>query len=127
LVTDLVIKDKRVLGVQHKTRVEWVPVGVIATGTFLGGQIHSDKGRTGGRAGEPRQLSSRKRKNWGSGWQAEDSTPHAWMAGLASAGRPLNVSHPMNDRFRSRFRPNIVRNSWYHIGYTNDSVHEAIQ
>jgi hypothetical protein len=33
------------------------------------------------------------------------------MAGQ-STGRLLNVNHPMNDRFRSRFRPNIAQDNW---------------
>jgi len=58
VVTDLVVKDKRVLGIElQDTRRMGARSVVIATGTFLNGQIHSGK-RTyqGGRAGEPASI-----------------------------------------------------------------------
>jgi tRNA uridine 5-carboxymethylaminomethyl modification enzyme len=58
VVTDLVVKDKRVLGIElQDTRRMGASSVVIATGTFLNGQIHSGK-RTyqGGRAGEPASI-----------------------------------------------------------------------
>src|ERR1700741_4502952 len=58
VVTDLITKDKRVLGIElQDTRRIGAKSIVISTGTFLNGQIHSGK-RTyqGGRAGEPASI-----------------------------------------------------------------------
>src|SRR5262244_2580466 len=55
VVTDLLVKDKKVLGIElQDTRRIGAAAIVIATGTFLNGQIHTGK-RTyqGGRTGEP--------------------------------------------------------------------------
>src|SRR5947207_7209742 len=58
VVTDLIVKDKRVLGIElQDTRRIGAKSIVIATGTFLNGLIHSGR-RTyqGGRAGEPASI-----------------------------------------------------------------------
>jgi tRNA uridine 5-carboxymethylaminomethyl modification enzyme len=132
VVTDLIIKDKRVLGIElQDTRRMGARSVVIATGTFLNGQIHSGK-RTyqGGRAGEPASIEfAQALKNLG------------FRVGRLKTGTPPRLDGRTIDWSAFERQPPDERpvpfsfSTEYiaqeqldcHIGYTNDSVHEAIR
>ena len=132
VVTDLVIKDKRVLGIElQDTRRMGARSIVIATGTFLNGQIHSGK-RTyqGGRAGEPASIEfAQALKNLG------------FRVGRLKTGTPPRLDGRTIDWSAFERQPPDERPVPFsfsteqiaqeqldcHIGYTNDSVHEAIR
>jgi tRNA uridine 5-carboxymethylaminomethyl modification enzyme len=132
VVTDLVVKDKRVLGIElQDTRRMGARSIVIATGTFLNGQIHSGK-RTyqGGRAGEPASIEfAQALKNLG------------FRVGRLKTGTPPRLDGRTVDWAAFERQPPDERPVPFsfsteqiaqeqldcHIGYTNDSVHEAIR
>lgn len=132
VVTDLIIKDKRVLGIElQDTRRIGARSIVIATGTFLNGQIHSGK-RTyqGGRAGEPASIEfAQALKNLG------------FRVGRLKTGTPPRLDGRTIDWAAFERQPPDERPVPFsfsteqieqeqldcHIGYTNDSVHEAIR
>jgi len=132
VVTDLIIKDKRVLGIElQDTRRMGARSVVIATGTFLNGQIHSGK-RTyqGGRAGEPASIEfAQALKNLG------------LRVGRLKTGTPPRLDGRTIDWTAFERQPPDERPVPFsfsteqiaqeqldcHIGYTNDSVHEAIR
>jgi tRNA uridine 5-carboxymethylaminomethyl modification enzyme len=132
VVTDLIIKDKRVLGIElQDTRRIGAKSIVIATGTFLNGQIHSGK-RTyqGGRAGEPASIEfAQALKNLG------------FRVGRLKTGTPPRLDGRTIDWAAFERQPPDERPVPFsfsteqisqeqmdcHIGYTNDSVHEAIR
>jgi len=132
VVTDLIIKDKRVLGIElQDTRRMGARSVVIATGTFLNGQIHSGK-RTyqGGRAGEPASIEfAQALKNLG------------FRVGRLKTGTPPRLDGRTIDWSAFERQPPDERPVPFsfsteqiaqeqldcHIGYTNDSVHEAIR
>jgi len=132
VVTDLIIKDKRVLGIElQDTRRMGARSVVIATGTFLNGQIHSGK-RTyqGGRAGEPASIEfAQALKNLG------------FRVGRLKTGTPPRLDGRTIDWLAFERQPPDERPVPFsfsteqiaqeqldcHIGYTNDSVHEAIR
>lgn len=132
VVTDLIIKDKRVLGIElQDTRRMGACSVVIATGTFLNGQIHSGK-RTyqGGRAGEPASIEfAQALKNLG------------FRVGRLKTGTPPRLDGRTIDWTAFERQPPDERPVPFsfsteqiaqeqldcHIGYTNDSVHEAIR
>lgn len=132
VVTDLIIKDKRVLGIelQDSRRIGAGSI-VIATGTFLNGQIHSGK-RTyqGGRAGEPASIEfAQAIKNLG------------FRVGRLKTGTPPRLDGRTIDWAAFERQPPDERPVPFsfstehieqeqldcHIGYTNESVHEAIR
>ncbi|HEX3228919.1 MAG TPA: tRNA uridine-5-carboxymethylaminomethyl(34) synthesis enzyme MnmG, partial [Pyrinomonadaceae bacterium] len=132
VVTDLTVKDKRVLGIElQDTRRMGARSVVIATGTFLNGQIHSGK-RTyqGGRAGEPASIEfAQALKNLG------------FRVGRLKTGTPPRLDGRTIDWTAFERQPPDERPVPFsfsteqiaqeqldcHIGYTNDSVHEAIR
>ena len=132
VVTDLVVKDKRVLGIElQDTRRMGARSVVIATGTFLNGQIHSGK-RTyqGGRAGEPASIEfAQALKNLG------------FRVGRLKTGTPPRLDGRTIDWAVFERQPPDERPVPFsfsteriaqeqldcHIGYTNESVHEAIR
>lgn len=132
VVTDLIIKDKRVQGIElQDTRRIGARSIVIATGTFLNGQIHSGK-RTyqGGRAGEPASIEfAQALKNLG------------FRVGRLKTGTPPRLDGRTIDWAAFERQPPDERPVPFsfsteqidqeqldcHIGYTNNSVHEAIR
>jgi tRNA uridine 5-carboxymethylaminomethyl modification enzyme len=132
VVTDLIIKDKRALGIElQDTRRIGARSIVIATGTFLNGQIHSGK-RTyqGGRAGEPASIEfAQALKNLG------------FRVGRLKTGTPPRLDGRTIDWAAFERQPPDERPVPFsfsteqiaqeqldcHIGYTNDSVHKAIR
>lgn len=132
VVTDLVIKDRRVLGIElQDTRRIGAKSIVIATGTFLNGQIHSGK-RTyqGGRAGEPASIEfAQALKNLG------------FRVGRLKTGTPPRLDGRTIDWTAFERQPPDERPIPFsfsteqiaqeqldcHIGYTNHSVHEEIR
>jgi tRNA uridine 5-carboxymethylaminomethyl modification enzyme len=132
VVTDLIVKNKRVLGIelQDSRRIGAGSV-VIATGTFLNGKIHSGK-RTyqGGRAGEPASIEfAQALKNLG------------FRVGRLKTGTPPRLDGRTIDWAAFERQPPDERPVPFsfstdqidqeqldcHIGYTNDTVHEAIR
>lgn len=132
VVTDLIIKEKRVQGIElQDTRRIGARSIVIATGTFLNGQIHSGK-RTyqGGRAGEPASIEfAQALKNLG------------FRVGRLKTGTPPRLDGRTIDWAAFERQPPDERPVPFsfsteqidqeqldcHIGYTNNSVHEAIR
>jgi tRNA uridine 5-carboxymethylaminomethyl modification enzyme len=132
VVTDLIVKDKRVLGIelQDSRRIGTGSV-VIATGTFLNGKIHSGK-RTyqGGRAGEPASIEF-----------AEALKNLGFRVGRLKTGTPPRLDGRTIDWAAFERQPPDERPVPFsfsteqidqeqldcHIGYTNDTVHEAIR
>jgi len=132
VVTDLIIKNKRALGIElQDTRRIGARSIVIATGTFLNGQIHSGK-RTyqGGRAGEPASIEF-----------AEALKNLGFRVGRLKTGTPPRLDGRTIDWAAFERQPPDERPVPFsfsteqieqeqldcHIGYTNDSVHEVIR
>ena len=132
IVTDLIVKDKRVLGVElQDTRRIAAKAIVIATGTFLNGKIHTGK-RTyqGGRAGEPASIEF-----------AEALKNLGFRVGRLKTGTPPRLDGRTVDWAAFERQPPDERPVPFsfsteqinqeqldcHIGYTNESVHEAIR
>ena len=102
---------------------------VIATGTFLNGKIHSGK-RTyqegGLRARVDRVCAGAEEPGFRVGRLKTGTCRVLTVA--PSTGLRLNVSHLMNGRFLSFSTDQIDQEQLdCHIGYTNDTVHEAIR
>ncbi len=132
VVTDLIVKQGRAIGLElQDTRRIGAKSIVIATGTFLNGQIHTGK-RTyqGGRAGEPASIEfAQALKNLG------------FRVGRLKTGTPPRLDgrtvdwsafepQPPDERpVPFSFSTDEIEQEQLdcHIGYTNDSVHEAIR
>ncbi|MGZ8843321.1 MAG: tRNA uridine-5-carboxymethylaminomethyl(34) synthesis enzyme MnmG [Pyrinomonadaceae bacterium] len=132
VVTDLIVKEGRAIGIElQDTRRIGAKSIVIATGTFLNGQIHTGK-RTyqGGRAGEPASIEfAQALKNLG------------FRVGRLKTGTPPRLDgrtvdwsafepQPPDERpVPFSFSTDEIEQEQLdcHIGYTNDSVHEAIR
>ena len=132
VVTDLLVKDKKVLGIElQDTRRIGAAAIVIATGTFLNGQIHTGR-RTyqGGRAGEPASIEfAQALKNLG------------FRLGRLKTGTPPRLDGRTVDWSAFECQPPDERPVPFsfstdqisqeqldcHIGYTNEAVHEAIR
>ena len=132
VVTDLLVKDKRVLGIElQDTRRIGARSIVIATGTFLNGQIHTGK-RTyqGGRTGEPASIEF-----------ADALRAMGFRMGRLKTGTPPRLDGRTVDWSAFERQPPDERPVPFsfstdqidqeqldcHIGYTNESVHEAIR
>lgn len=132
VVTDLIVENNRVLGIelQDSRRVAAKTI-VIATGTFLNGQIHSGK-RTyqGGRAGEPASIEF-----------AQALKTLGLRVGRLKTGTPPRLDGRTVDWSAFERQPPDERPVPFsfatdqidqeqldcHIGYTNDFVHKAIR
>lgn len=132
VVTDLVVKEGRAIGIElQDTRRIGAGSIVIATGTFLNGQIHAGR-RTyqGGRAGEPASIEF-----------AQALKDLGFRVGRLKTGTPPRLdgrtvdwsafeSQPPDERpVPFSFSTDEIKQEQLdcHIGYTNDSVHEAIR
>ena len=132
IVTDLIVENNRAIGIElQDTRRIGAKSIVIATGTFLNGQIHTGK-RTyqGGRAGEPASIEfAQALKNLG------------FRVGRLKTGTPPRLDGRTVDWAAFERQPPDERPVPFsfstdqieqeqldcHIGYTNNSVHEAIR
>lgn len=132
LVVELIVHDNRVCGVElQDTRRFHAKAVIVATGTFLNGQIHTGR-RTyaAGRAGEPASIEL-----------AENLKQLGFPVGRLKTGTPPRLDgrtidwqvfeeqsaddEPVPFSFSTEQieQPQIT----CHIGYTNDTVHEAIR
>src|SRR5438046_2251292 len=132
VVTDLIVRNERVLGIElQDTRRIGAKSIVIATGTFLNGQIHSGKrSYQGGRAGEPASIEF-----------AQALKTLGFRVGRLKTGTPPRLDgrtvewsafepQPPDERpVPFSFSTDRIDQEQLdcHIGYTNDSVHEAIR
>lgn len=132
VVTDLIVEDNRAIGIElQDTRRIGAKSIVIATGTFLNGQIHTGRrSYQGGRAGEPASIEfAQALKNLG------------FRVGRLKTGTPPRLDgrtvdwaafepQPPDERpVPFSFSTNQIDQEQLdcHIGFTNDSVHEAIR
>lgn len=132
VVTDFVIENGQVLGVQlQDTRRLRGNAVILAAGTFLNGLIHTGRATyTAGRAGEPASIEL-----------AESLKRLGFPVGRLKTGTPPRLDgrtidwdvfetqpadeHPVPFSFltESIEQPQVA----CHIGYTNESVHKSIQ
>lgn len=132
VVTDLIVKEGRAIGIElQDTRRIGATSIVIATGTFLNGQIHTGK-RTyqGGRAGEPASIEfAQALKNLGFRvGRLKTGTPPR-LDGRTVDWSAFEAQPPDERPVPFSFSTDEIEQEQLdcHIGYTNDSVHEAIR
>ncbi|HEX8707778.1 MAG TPA: tRNA uridine-5-carboxymethylaminomethyl(34) synthesis enzyme MnmG [Pyrinomonadaceae bacterium] len=131
-VVDLIVRNNRVLGVElQDTRRLGAGAVVVATGTFLNGLIHTGRRtHTAGRAGEPASIElaeSLKRLGFPVGRLKTGTPPRLdgrtidWtlFEPQLADERPVPFSFSTD----SIEQPQIT----CYIGYTNDTVHNAIR
>jgi tRNA uridine 5-carboxymethylaminomethyl modification enzyme len=132
LVTDLIVSKGRVLGVElQDSRRIAAKSTVIATGTFLNGQIHTGrKTYQGGRTGEPASIEF-----------AEALKRLGFRVGRLKTGTPPRLDgrtidwtvferQPPDERaVPFSFSTDAIEQEQLdcHIGYTNTAVHETIR
>jgi tRNA uridine 5-carboxymethylaminomethyl modification enzyme len=132
LVTRLLIEDGQALGVElQDARKMGAGSVVVATGTFLNGQIHTGRqSYSGGRAGEPASIEF-----------AEALKRLGLRVGRLKTGTPPRLDgrtidweafepQPPDDRpvpFSFSTDQIIQQQLNCHLGYTTESVHEAIR
>ena len=132
IVTDLLVNQNRAIGIElQDTRRIGAKSIVIATGTFLNGQIHTGKrSYQGGRAGEPASLEF-----------AQALKDLGFRVGRLKTGTPPRLDGRTVDWAAFERQPPDERPVPFsfsteqidqeqldcHIGYTNDSVHQAIR
>jgi tRNA uridine 5-carboxymethylaminomethyl modification enzyme len=132
IVTDLIIKDKRVVGIElQDSRRIGAPSIVIATGTFLNGRIHTGKKTyAGGRAGEPASIEfadALKRLGLNVGRLKTGTPPRLdgrtvdWSAFEAQPPDERPVPFSFSTQSIDQDQLNCF------IGFTNESVHESIR
>lgn len=131
-VIDLVIENKRVIGVEMQdTRRIGARAVVVATGTFLNGTIHTGR-RTysAGRAGEPASIEL-----------AENLKKHGFPVGRLKTGTPPRLDGRTIDwdaftpqspdekpvAFSFSTEEILQRQLQCYIGYTDARVHQAIR
>jgi tRNA uridine 5-carboxymethylaminomethyl modification enzyme len=132
VVTDFVIKNGQILGIQlQDTRCLRANAVILAAGTFLNGLIHTGRSTyTAGRAGEPASIEL-----------AESLKRLGFPVGRLKTGTPPRLdgrtidwdvfeSQPADERpvpfsflTESIEQPQVT----CHIGYTNESVHNSIR
>jgi tRNA uridine 5-carboxymethylaminomethyl modification enzyme len=132
VVTDLIIQKKRAVGVelQDARRIGAKSI-VIATGTFLNGRIHTGRQTyQGGRAGEPASIEF-----------AEALRRIGFRVGRLKTGTPPRLDGRTVDWDAFECQPPDERPTPFsfstdeinqeqldcHIGFTNESVHDAIR
>lgn len=132
VVTDLVIQNQRAIGIElQDSRRIGAKTIVIATGTFLNGRIHTGKQTCqGGRAGEPASIEF-----------AQALKKNGFRLGRLKTGTPprldgRTVDWDVFERQPPDERPTPFSFSTEeitqeqldcHIGFTNESVHNAIR
>lgn len=132
MVADLIVENSRVMGVElvDTRRIGCASV-VVATGTFLNGLIHTGKRTyTAGRAGEPASVElaeSLKRRGFPVGRLKTGTPPRL-------DGRTIDwdafVAQPADEKpVPFSFATDVIEQPQItcYVGYTNDSVHDAIR
>ncbi|HZI18658.1 MAG TPA: tRNA uridine-5-carboxymethylaminomethyl(34) synthesis enzyme MnmG [Pyrinomonadaceae bacterium] len=132
LVVDFIVQGERMLGVElQDTRRIGAKSIVLASGTFLNGQIHTGKRRFGaGRAGEPASTDlaeALKRLGFPVGRLKTGTPPRLdgrtidWSA--FEAQMPDEVPVPFSFSTEKIEQPQIP----CYVGYTNEQVHDLIR
>ncbi|MEO6391001.1 MAG: tRNA uridine-5-carboxymethylaminomethyl(34) synthesis enzyme MnmG [Pyrinomonadaceae bacterium] len=132
MVADFIVENNRVTGVElvDTRRIGCASV-VVATGTFLNGLIHTGKRTyTAGRAGEPASVElaeSLKRRGFPVGRLKTGTPPRL-------DGRTIDwdafVAQPADEKpVPFSFATDVIQQPQItcYVGYTNDSVHDAIR
>src|SRR5215813_2835826 len=132
VVTDLLIKDKRVVGIElQDSRRLGAKSVVIATGTFLNGRIHTGKQTySGGRAGEPASLEfaqALKRLGFRVGRLKTGTPPR--LDGRTIDWSAFEPQPPDERAVPFSFSTDEIEQEQLdcHIGYTNAAVHDTIR
>ena len=131
-VVDLIVENKRVIGVEMQdSRRFGAKAVIVATGTFLNGTIHAGrKTYSAGRAGEPASIEL-----------AESLKRHGFPVGRLKTGTPPRLDGRTIDW--DAFEPQppdekpvpfsfstdriTQKQIQCHIGYTSDRLHQAIR
>jgi len=132
LVTSLLIEEGRVVGVElQDSRRMGATAVVVATGTFLNGQIHTGRQTySGGRAGEPASIEfaqAMKRLGLRIGRLKTGTPPRLdgrtidWEAFEAQPPDERPVPFSFSTDYIGQKQMNC------HLGYTTESVHNAIR
>ena len=132
VVTDLIVKGKRVTGVEMQdTRRLGAHSVVIATGTFLNGTVHTGR-RTfsAGRAGEPASIElaeALKTRGFPVGRLKTGTPPR--LDGQTIDWEAFEPQPPDEDPVPFSFATETIEQPQLQcfIGYTSDKVHEAIR
>jgi tRNA uridine 5-carboxymethylaminomethyl modification enzyme len=132
LVTSLLIEDGRVLGVElQDARKMGAGTVVVATGTFLNGQIHTGRqSYSGGRAGEPASIEfaeALKRLGLRVGRLKTGTPPR--LDGRTIDWEAFEPQPPDERPVPFSFSTDQIEQQQLncHLGYTTESVHEAIR
>lgn len=132
LVTSLLIEDGRVLGVElQDARRMGAGSVVVATGTFLNGQIHTGRQTySGGRTGEPASIEfaeALKRLGLRVGRLKTGTPPR--LDGRTIDWEAFEPQPPDERPVPFSFATDEIRQQQLncHLGYTTESVHEAIR
>lgn len=132
LVTSLLVDDRRVVGVelQDARRMGATSV-VVATGTFLNGRIHTGRQTySGGRAGEPPSIEfaeALKRLGLRIGRLKTGTPPR--LDGRTIDWEAFEPQLPDERPVAFSFSTDEIEQPQLncHLGYTNDTVHQAIR
>lgn len=132
LVTSLLIEDDRVLGVElQDARRMGAGSVVVATGTFLNGQIHTGRQTySGGRAGEPASIEfaeALKRLGLRVGRLKTGTPPR--LDGRTIDWEAFEPQPPDERPVPFSFSTDEIEQQQLncHLGYTTEAVHEAIR
>jgi len=132
LVTSLFIEDGRVLGVElQDSRRMGATAVVVATGTFLNGQIHTGRQTySGGRAGEPASIEfaqAMKRLGLRVGRLKTGTPPR--LDGRTIDWEAFEPQPPDERPVPFSFSTDYIGQKQMncHLGYTTESVHNAIR
>src|SRR5437660_23753 len=132
LVTSLLIEDGRVLGVElQDARRMGAAAVVVATGTFLNGRIHTGRQTySGGRAGEPASIEfaeALKRLGLRVGRLKTGTPPR--LDGRTIDWEAFEPQPPDERPVPFSFSTDQIGQQQLncHLGYTTESVHEAIR
>lgn len=132
LVTSLLIEDGRVLGVElQDARKMGSGAVVVATGTFLNGQIHTGRQTySGGRTGEPASIEfaeALKRLGLRVGRLKTGTPPR--LDGRTIEWEAFEPQPPDERPVPFSFSTDEIRQQQLncHLGYTTEAVHEAIR
>lgn len=132
VVTDLVVKDKQICGVELQDgRNLQAKSVVVATGTFLNGTIHTGKKTfSAGRSGEPASIElaeSLKRLGFPVGRLKTGTPPR--LDGRTIDWDAFEAQPPDEKPVAFSFATNEIKQSQItcYIGYTSDNLHQKIR
>lgn len=132
MVTDLIVKDNRVIGIKTSLGLEIYSTSVVLTnGTFLNGKIHiGEKNFGGGRTGESAAFGITEKLvslGFESGRMKTGTPPRVDSRSINYEAMEEQFGDETPEKFSYTDTPNLVKQNSCWISYTNLAVHDELR